>query len=229
MDYIIKTIIFLLIITFYYCKSNNETSNSNQTVFKLRDTLTVGDVLENTTDSYGIYDETDTTLFFKKNDTIFAAIVPKIDLDQFNGFQDFINNNQKLSNELQYIQIADVTGDNVGDSCISKIFFLVGKIFIENTVISNKKQIWFDTLKVTDLQLANLFWGEEESYLALRPYSTHFMVKLYFSGFVSDKYDPYNNNREPYNGYSIWKLDVVSKSNMVWDKKNKKFKIYYAP
>ena len=178
----------------------------------MRDTMVVGDTLEY--DGLRIYENTDSMLFFALKDTIYAAIVPKVDLEHYSNFQLFIDSNPIMNNSIIIYKICDIDMDNNSDSCISKIFLLSQGAYIENSIISNNKKIWFDSLTVTDESLAYLFWGDYDSYIRLKPYTTYKMLLDNFSDFVTDGPDI----------YSITGLATVSNKIYIWDNKKKKFK-----
>ena len=193
-------------------KCNNSVSTEKKIVFGMRDTMVVGDTLEY--DGLRIYENTDSMLFFALKDTIYAAIVPKVDLEHYSNFQLFIDSNPIMNNSIIIYKICDIDMDNNSDSCISKIFLLSQGAYIENSIISNNKKIWFDSLTVTDESLAYLFWGDYDSYIRLKPYTTYKMLLDNFSDFVTDGPDI----------YSITGLATVSNKIYIWDNKKKKFK-----
>ena len=189
----------------------------------------------------------DTTLFFKLNKRQIPTILRKSDIKHYKGFQKYIDTHSPDSLSYSNLEIADVTGDAISDSCITKISLVSQIPFIEHKVISNGIQLFYDTLTL-DYPIA-LFWNDDEtSFNALKPYSGMFIAQTYFGKFVGDSVNSVNKNwsyflyvlhkdekekwnsyLENYKGHWIWYLDVVDGGGMIWDSNSKKFIFFWGP
>ena len=168
---------------------------------------------------------------------------------QFFGFQDFLD--QSSSDMLSYtnVEIVDVTGDGVLDSCITRIHFRNGLPFVEHLVLSQGQQIFYDTLELGDGGAAmEYFGGDENGYKSLKPHSALYVAIHGFGSFVADGVSSdlhesscflniYHSDEQSYwieylrhfKAKCIWNIAIFSPSVFIWDSRTQKFIFYWGP
>jgi hypothetical protein len=206
----------------------------------------VGDTVYVAGEYVRTYGEDDTTCFFRKGGRIFRVLVHKAYLDA-PAFQDFLDQHQPDSVEHRGVEIADVTGDGIPDSCITVIRPVSGFPFIEHIVRSSGKQVFYDTMTVDDLGGAEILWGDETSYNVLKPYSGIFAARTVFGSFLGGQVDlseeitkefiDRHKNEEVYwidylghfKGHLIWYLNLTDAGLKVWDSRSGTFIDFLVP
>jgi uncharacterized RDD family membrane protein YckC len=207
--------------------------------------LKVGDTID--VNSGRVYHRGDTTLQFRFNGNIVPTIVQKTETRFFRGFQTYLDTHSPESLSYHNVEMADVTGDGLEDSCVTRIVMLDSYPFIEHTVISGSRRVFYDTLTLNDPY--ELLWeGDEESYYALKPLSSMYIAEDVGSTFVGDSVSGVDKNwsyflavlhpgeTEKWNGYLsnykgrwIWSLALVSNSALIWDSTASRFIEFWGP
>ena len=149
----------------------------------------------------------------------------------------------------------DVTGDGILDTCISRIVIKKGEPKITHIILSGGEKIWEDTLTIDDDTGYELYWNYDSSYFKLKPYSGFQIASDLFSTFVMERIDTSSqhfklisdiiydllskeNKKDKiywqsylgsFKGRLISKMDEVDIIAYIWDKRYKKFVLYYAP
>ena len=233
------TIIILILVS--SCSRNPERSKLSN-----RDSIQIGDTID--AEHFRVFQVTDTILAFHKNGAITKVIIPKVQKNQFEGFQEFIDHCSPDSLSYFHAETMDVTGDGLIDSCITRIYFHSQLPFIEHIVISQGNQIYNDSLLLNDGGAASEYFGEDESaYKDLKPYSALYVAEKGFGSFVGDKIsadlheaDEFLNSvhrskksywekyLHDFKGHCIWTLAIVSPSSLIWDSRAHKFIFYWG-
>jgi len=183
----------------------------------------------------------DTTMSFQigQSTVVIHSGRPEINLADF---QSFLNKISKNKPYFRYVSLAEVTGDGLIDSCITTISLSKGVPFITNTILSQGKQIWYDTLTIGTIYVSVSYWGDEKSYCELMPYSGLYLAVNYFNKFVGkpvdiaspefsyfigvlhpEKKDYWIDRFKYFKGHWIWKMDLSDPYAMIWDNKINKF------
>jgi len=211
-----------------------------------RESIKIGDTID--AENYRIFETTDTILSFHKNGKITKVIVPKRLTNQFTDFQEFLD--QCSADSLSYVglELTDVTGDDLDDSCITLIHFRSQLPFIEHIIISQGNQIYYDSLLLNDGgAAAEYFGGDELAYKELKPYSALYVAQHSFGSFVGDTIGSNLNNADQFlnsihqaeksywtkylhnfKGHCIWNLAIIGPSSLIWDSRSHMFIFYWG-
>lgn len=215
----------------------------------IRDTLQVGDTIRSADGDIRLYEPTDTTFIFRVRDTLVAFITTKSEREMFKPFQAYVDTHPTLASEETHLEVIDVTGDGIPDTCISHVRFTDSTMFVNNIVNSGGAIIWRDSSTICSEGVAGSDWmADSETYAAMMPWSFHFMQRTRFVGDVIDtsvdyERDYYRNFLEGnaadstrwrayFAGHTIrtiWTIALVSNSDMIWDEKTHQFICYICP
>ena len=240
----IARVLPILAVLFGSCQRSGDSTTTPPThAVNRRDTLGIGDTVDA---EYGrVYDATDTTLVFLRGGKKVAVIVPKISVDDFGGFQEYLSLHNPESLSVCLLQFVDVTGDGVNDSCIGRRSMTSNGVVIENRVISQGRLIWYDTLTLEDESIQALNWeGDSQSYRELLPFSRMYAgagngvfvgeavdtASLDFHNFIFFNLDRENYWRLHFGGKRvrfIWNAVVQANEPFVWDDSLGQFVIFW--
>jgi hypothetical protein len=235
---IFATIVLVLVSS---CSRNSERSNLSN-----RDSIHIGDTID--AGHFCVFQATDTILPFQKNGVTIKVVVPKVYVNQFEGFQEFMDHCSPDSLSYFRLETMDVTGDGIIDSCITRIHFRSQVPLIEHIVISQGNEIYHDSLLLNDGGAASEYFGEDElAYKDLKPYSALYVAEEGYGSFVGDKVstnlheaDEFLNSvhrseksywkkyLHGFKGQCIWNLAIVSPSSLIWDSRAHKFIFYWG-
>jgi len=207
----------------------------------------VGDTLVNDSGSLWIFDKNDTILVFKKRGVLYRVISRKSRVREFESFQRFLDSHPSDSLVFNGIEVQDVTGDGIADSCISRVTVRFSRPFIEHWIISSGLRIYYDTLTIEDPVGAAALWEDELSYVPLKPHSAFFIAVHHYSSFVGDRVEQrdiegsqflsiHNNELDywrdylrKFKGHWIWYLDVTDGGGKIWDARSRRFIFFWGP
>jgi hypothetical protein len=193
-----------------------------------------------------VYEREDTAYFFHRNGRSFRVVVRKTYLDA-SAFQAYLDSHQPDSVAYRAVEVVDVTGDGVADSCMTDIRPVDGRPFIEHRVRSGGRDVFFDTLTVDDLGGGEILWGDVASYDALRPYAGVFAATRVFGSFLGGRVDLNEDiTREfiarhkaeggywtaylgHFKGHLIWYLNLTDAGLKVWDARSGAFIDFLVP
>jgi hypothetical protein len=196
----------------------------------------------------------DTALVFRLNGKVIHVHVQKRSLDEYSGFQELISQPRNRLTFTQ-VQMLDITGQGSVDSCVSSIELGDFGATITHLVISSGKQIWRDTLLLTDTVAFLYGWNEDSSYFLLKPYSTFKVAMNWNRPFVHDAYDTasegfksrseyiYQNltNGDPaelqywksrigsFKGRILETIGDLDSEEYIWDGRHHKFVLCWSP
>ncbi len=191
-------------------------------------------------------DISDTVIQFRKGGKSYWMGVSKLHVSTFTPFQQFLDTFRIQALPIVFREETDVTGDGIPDSCVAQISLRQLCPFIEHSVYSRHRRIWYDSLIIDDESGGAMYWDENESlYVALRPFTGLFSA-LTFLHFVGDQIDTAapsfgflaNQNRDMVRYLrgrkgaplrSIEQMDLVDPADMVWDQRVRKFVVFAAP
>ncbi len=164
------------------------------------------------------------------------------------AFQAFLDSLPTITFPMQHAEVSDVRGSGILDSCVASISLVGGLPFVEHSIMSNGKRIWYDTLTIQTIQVSTSLWGDDSSYVRLMPYSGLFLAKTKFGNFLGATVDTgspefssflFNDQKgartdhwrtmyQSFTGHWIWYLDVSDPGGMIWDPEKRIFIHYWG-
>ena len=187
----------------------------------------------------------DSVLTFIRHSRSFSVSVSSEFVALLSAFQTFLNDHPSDSLNYRNLELVDVTGDGVPDSCITTISLVGGVPFVEHSIKSMSRMIWYDSLSYPGFCAPSYGWEDSAAYQALKPHSAFFLAEHADSTFVKSMVDTASSefsyfttvlhagNRSDwvkryssFKGHWIMKLDLSDPHGMVWDAQSERFITY---